>query len=557
MREHDTPEPIVWTLRVLAASACLAVLAAPGCAPPRRASVGTECERNSDCDAPLVCRLGFCRNECATSADCGAGLSCVLTGQPGDPHRFGACQLVAETDCSLDSECPAGLVCRFNQCTNACNEDRDCPGGASCRIDPLGNACVDPSNIPCTLDGECGAGEFCLDGRCRPQCLADRDCRNDFWCDTSRAPPLCLPPPRPGRDAGPLDTGASDAPTADVPSGSGCAGPPLAPVAQYSVGDTHACAVVSGTGQVFCWGGVPGSGATPCATQITLPAALAGVVDSVVAGGTFTCVVTMAGEVWCDRGIAGAGLDFQRVGALTGVTRVAAGSGHACAQVGASVVCWGDNRAGQLGDATFTDASSTTPITVTAAPTSLLSELVLGARHSCVVSGAERSPRCWGEDATSQLGTMLSGLIGLDGLAAGAGHTAVNNASSVFAWGSNAFGELGDASASPRAMWATVPGTPGATLMELVAGSRHTCVGTGMDVHCWGRGTAIDGSGSPVTPTLLFSAHAVIEAGDDVTCAVRAGLGQIDCLGDNGDGQLGDGTFDARYVPMPVLRATP
>lgn len=172
-----------WAVPVVA----LALLAS--CAPPRRAALGTACARNSDCDAPLVCRLGFCRNECATSADCGAGLSCVL-----DPSGLGACQLAPEAVCTLASECPEGLVCRFMQCTNACQTDRDCPGGARCEREADGLACVDPSERPCVLDEECdprGTGQRCLSGRCRQECFTDRDCRNDFRCRGG----VCTPPP--------------------------------------------------------------------------------------------------------------------------------------------------------------------------------------------------------------------------------------------------------------------------------------------------------------------------------------------------------------------------
>src|ERR1700742_847077 len=35
------------------------------------------CSLNSDCNDPLICALGKCRNQCVTSADCTAGASCV------------------------------------------------------------------------------------------------------------------------------------------------------------------------------------------------------------------------------------------------------------------------------------------------------------------------------------------------------------------------------------------------------------------------------------------------------------------------------------------------
>ncbi|MBX7191010.1 MAG: hypothetical protein K1X94_03080 [Sandaracinaceae bacterium] len=174
-----------------------------GCLPPRRASLGGECEINSQCDAPLVCRLGYCRNECATSEDCGAGQSCVL-----DLDKLGVCQLPTETHCTLATDCPPSLVCRFEQCVNACETDRDCLGGARCVVDPAGNACLDVGVVPCVFDGDCGYAESCLAGRCRPQCHTDRDCRRGLRCNEG----YCGERP----DAGPIDAGGPDAATLDT-----------------------------------------------------------------------------------------------------------------------------------------------------------------------------------------------------------------------------------------------------------------------------------------------------------------------------------------------------
>ena len=152
-----------------------------GCGVRRRSGAGVACELASDCAAPLVCRLGACRNECATSGDCPEGLSCVV-----DQNHLGACQLEDERDCLLDSACPTPLVCRFEQCVNECTTDRDCLGGARCEVSPAGNACIDVSGVSCVLDADCrtaGDGLFCLAGRCREQCFTSRDCRRSRVCD--------------------------------------------------------------------------------------------------------------------------------------------------------------------------------------------------------------------------------------------------------------------------------------------------------------------------------------------------------------------------------------
>jgi hypothetical protein len=200
--------------------------------------VGTECELNSACAAPLVCRLGHCRNECASSVDCPNGTACVL-----DSNRFGACQLADETSCALASECPQGLVCRFNECTNGCETDRDCPGGARCTASEMGLACLDSSGRACNYDAECGAdpetGEptRCIVGRCRRECFTDRDCRNDFWCNGDEGG-VCWPLPR---------SASADAGVRDAPTPPGCVpSTPLWVTTQSGIDETTLVATVAG-----------------------------------------------------------------------------------------------------------------------------------------------------------------------------------------------------------------------------------------------------------------------------------------------------------------------
>src|SRR5688500_2613621 len=137
---------MAWRSIFLCALVALSVVA--GCGVRRRSGTGAECELSSDCAAPLVCRLDRCRNECATSGDCPEGLSCVV-----DQDHLGACQLLSERECLLDSACPSPLVCRLEQCVNECVNDRDCLGGARCED----GACIDVSGTSCVVDAECDA----------------------------------------------------------------------------------------------------------------------------------------------------------------------------------------------------------------------------------------------------------------------------------------------------------------------------------------------------------------------------------------------------------------
>lgn len=152
-------------------------LLALGCDRPALSS-GADCVLNSDCAEPLVCRLERCRRQCVDSRDCSAGLRCLQLPD-ADEQLGGACQLPDESECTLTSECPDGLVCRLETCTTECVEDRDCPPGATCEPDESGaNACVEPLAELCIYDSDCPAGHVCTDDqRCEVECVEGaRDC---------------------------------------------------------------------------------------------------------------------------------------------------------------------------------------------------------------------------------------------------------------------------------------------------------------------------------------------------------------------------------------------
>ncbi|MCA8880176.1 MAG: PAN domain-containing protein [Rhodobacteraceae bacterium] len=64
------------------AALALIVGAAAGLGVPAlsQTGFGQQCVRNSECDAPLICRYGRCKVECTTNRDCGDGRFCVATG---------------------------------------------------------------------------------------------------------------------------------------------------------------------------------------------------------------------------------------------------------------------------------------------------------------------------------------------------------------------------------------------------------------------------------------------------------------------------------------------
>jgi alpha-tubulin suppressor-like RCC1 family protein len=169
----------------------------------------------------------------------------------------------------------------------------------------------------------------------------------------------------------------------------------------------------------------------------------------------------------------GSGVDRATPGPvsnLTDVDAISAGDSFSLAKKrDGTLWAWGHNDTGYLGDGTFIARS--TPVKVAISGVDRISA---GQGHDghALVRKSDGSLWTWGNNDSGQLGdgtpltrstpTRVPGLTGITAIAAGDYHTlALAADGTVWAWGLNQAGQLGDDTPFGRSTPAPVPASPG------------------------------------------------------------------------------------------------
>jgi YD repeat-containing protein len=260
-------------------------------------------------------------------------------------------------------------------------------------------------------------------------------------------------------------------------------------------------------------------------------------------------------------------------------TPIAAGVYHSLAvQRDGTVLAWGDNSYGQLGDGTTTDRPNPRQI-------SDLANIVAVAagEYYSLALGDDGRVWAWGYNGNGQLGDATTTnrnapaavrdglgnpLAGVIAIAAGDRHgLALRADGTLLAWGYNGYGQLGDSSTTQSGVPHLLREQNGGAITQIVAisaGSNHS-----LALKADGRllGWGANGSGQLGDDTSSsryravaaldsehrpFTAIAGVSAQGDFTLA-RSDDGHAQAFGYNGYGQLGDGTTRARGYPLPVV----
>jgi alpha-tubulin suppressor-like RCC1 family protein len=254
----------------------------------------------------------------------------------------------------------------------------------------------------------------------------------------------------------------------------------LSGVKAIAAGASHSLALLS-NGKVMAWGnnesGQLGTGTTQ---ESDVPVEVSGLtgVKAISAGGDFSLALLNNGTVMAwggnESGQLGNGSTKKSttpaaVKGLTGVKQVSAGNDFALALLNKETISgWGNDESGQLANSSVELGTSVVPVPVGAL--SGVSAIAAGAEHGLALL-TDGTVRAWGEDNSGEVGNgtikavqetpvAVTGLSGVAAISAGAQDSvALLGSGSLMAWGINRWGTLGNgANGSPSSLPVAVAG---------------------------------------------------------------------------------------------------
>jgi alpha-tubulin suppressor-like RCC1 family protein len=356
-------------------------------------------------------------------------------------------------------------------------------------------------------------------------------------------------------------------------------------VTQVLSGTSHTCALYD-SGHVKCWGrdDVGQLGDDAALADSATPVLVSGITTAtqIAAGANHTCARLSDSNVQCwgsdsngQLGDSAAIADSATPVAVSGLTTavsIGAGDRHSCAFISAtSIKCWGADDVGQLGNGATTGNQG---VPFAASGIASAADVVSGgpgSNHTCY-RRSDNALRCFGSDSNGQLGNntalanqvsrvTVSGVANASAIRLGATHTcAMLTDATMKCWGSDASGQLGENDGSAVNEPVPIVASGVTSVSSLALGQNHTCYrDTSSNVKCFGADASGElGNGDPLAGSEAadsvsgVTTATSIGSGGAHSCIVLS-TGVVQCWGDNGYSEIGDGTTTERSAPVNVL----
>jgi alpha-tubulin suppressor-like RCC1 family protein len=262
----------------------------------------------------------------------------------------------------------------------------------------------------------------------------------------------------------------------------------------------------------------------------------------------------------------------EAVHGISGVVAISAGGEHSLALLSnGTVMSWGDNFSGQVGNGGYSDVY----VPVQVSGLSNVVAISAGGEFSLALL-SNGTVMAWGNDSQGQLGNgstsssgvpvPVTGLSGVTAISAGGYHSlALLSNGTVESWGENYSGELGNGTETASDVPVPVSGLSGVT--AIAAGGYHSLAllsnGT---VDAWGYNSygqlgighseQYNEHNDVPAPVKNVSGASAIAAGALDSMALMSG-GTAMAWGDDRSGQLGDGShFTNSNLPVTVRGLT-
>ncbi|MCO4764063.1 MAG: hypothetical protein KC502_21310 [Myxococcales bacterium] len=512
------------------------------------------CSDGSACTLKDACASGKC--ESGPKVNCSDGNSC--TTDSCHPLKKGCVFTHTTAPCSDGNACTLNDKCGAGKCE--AGSAKSCDDANACTADSCDAKTGQCANKPipgcCKVDGDCNDFNLCTTDKCAKSKCTAAPTNDGMVCATGK---LC---------------------------GSGTCVAPAKGWAKKLAANGYGrffCALLN-SGKVACWGannqGQIGNGTGGYSgSKVTKPTKVVGIDKAIDVGAGYdhACAVKSDGTVWCwgdnsEYNLGnGTNKDAKKpvlLKGVTGATAVACGDGFTCVLTKLGEVwCLGTRYQGEVGDGTvgnFIDIKVPTKIKDFGEVIALDS----GEEHICALT-KQRKVYCWGSNYDAETADLTTTRIGTptlrsdvaNGVSVGMGGAtscAADTDGKAFCWGRNDYGQTGSGTKGEDVRKAVqVQGFAGA--IALAGGVFHgvglTMQGTAMT---WGRnynGQLADGSKTDrLLPSTVYQPTKLIqvEANSYATCLLRQD-GGVWCAGQNGHGQLGNGTTSTSTVLTPVL----